>query len=52
MSVIHILKDGSVVKDITGYVVKVKDAERLYQLLDNMKHKKRRCTYEKTINYN
>jgi len=31
--VYHVLKDGSVVKDITGYIVKVKDAEALYNLM-------------------
>jgi hypothetical protein len=36
MSVIHILKDGSVVKDITGHVVRVEDAGPLYQLIDSI----------------
>lgn len=36
MAVIHILKDGSVVKDITGHVVQVKDALPLYQLIDSI----------------
>ena len=36
MSVIHILKDGSVVKDITGHVVRMEDARPLYDLIDNI----------------
>lgn len=36
MSVVHILKDGSVVKDITGRVVRIEDAVPLYQLLDTI----------------
>ena len=36
MAVVHILKDGSVVKDITGYVVRMGDAVPLYQLLDSI----------------
>lgn len=36
MAVIHILRDGSVVKDITGHVVKMEDALPLYQLIDRI----------------
>ena len=36
MAVIHILKDGSVVKDITGHVVRMEDAGPLYQLIDKI----------------
>lgn len=36
MGVVHILKDGSIVKDITGHVVRVKDASPLYQLIDSI----------------
>lgn len=36
MSVIHILKDGSQVKDITGHVVKMDDAGALYSLMDEI----------------
>lgn len=36
MSVVHILKDGSIVKDITGHVVRVEDAGPLYQLIDDI----------------
>lgn len=36
MAVIHILKDGSVVEDITGHVVRMEDALPLYQLIDSI----------------
>lgn len=36
MRVIHILKDGSVVNDITGHVVRIEDAEPLYHLMDSI----------------
>lgn len=36
MAVIHILKDGSIVRDITGHVVRMEDAEPLYQLIDTI----------------
>lgn len=36
MGVIHILKDGSVVNDIDGRVVKMEDATLLYRLIDSI----------------
>lgn len=33
MAVIHILKDGRIVDDITGHVVKMEDAAPLYELM-------------------
>jgi hypothetical protein len=36
MQVIHILKDGSIVEDITGHVVQVEDAEAVYRLIDSI----------------
>ena len=39
MAVIHILKDGSVVKDITGRIVRVSDARTLYDLINNINQK-------------
>lgn len=36
MSVIHILKDGSIVKDISGRVVRFEDAGATYQLIHNI----------------
>lgn len=34
--VYHVLKDGTVKKDITGHVVKMKDAEAVYNLMRDM----------------
>lgn len=36
MAVIHILRDGSIVKDITGHVVRMEDAGPLYDLIDRI----------------
>ena len=36
MQVVHILKDGSLVEDITGHVVQVEDAEAVYRLIDSI----------------
>ena len=36
MAVIHILKDGSIVKDITNHVVRVEEARALYELIANI----------------
>ena len=38
--VIHILKDGTKPKDITGHVVKYEDAKTVYQLISNINSKK------------
>lgn len=32
----HILKDGTVLDDITGHVVKMEDARMVYELLDKI----------------
>lgn len=40
--VYHVGKDGSVTKDITGRVVKLSDAEPLYQLMVKMSKEKRK----------
>lgn len=42
MAVIHVLKDGTVLKDITGHVVKEKDAPSVYALMEKMKGKGKR----------
>jgi hypothetical protein len=48
MAVIHILKDGSVLNDITGRVVKIKDAGPIYQLLDSInRERSRKCVHKK-----
>lgn len=36
MGVVHILKNGSIVKDITGHVVRMEDAGPLYDLIDRI----------------
>ena len=39
MSVYHILKDGSRPSDITGHIVRLEDANPLYQLLHSINRK-------------
>lgn len=39
MRVIHILKDGSQIEDITGHVVKMEDAGLLYNLIHEINSK-------------
>lgn len=39
MHVIHILKDGSQVEDITGHVVKMDDAAPLYHMIREINRK-------------
>lgn len=34
--VIHVLKDGTVLDDITGHVVKMEDAKVVYEILDKI----------------
>lgn len=36
MGVIHILKDGTILEDITGHVVRIEDAGPLYDLIDKI----------------
>lgn len=36
MGVIHIMKDGSVVQDITGRVVRFEDAQPLYRMIESI----------------
>ena len=46
--VIHILKDGSVVKDITGRVVRMEDASTVYQLIDRInRERSSKCIHNK-----
>lgn len=49
MSVYHILKNGETVTDITGHIVRLEDANPLYQLLHSINRKrsqaKRKNTY-------
>ena len=39
MAVIHILKDGSRLNDITNHVVKISDAGPVYQLIKDINRK-------------
>lgn len=39
MRVIHILKDGSEIEDITGHVVKMEDAGTLYEMIRGINRK-------------
>ena len=39
MRVIHVLKDGSEIEDITGHVVRVEDAEPLYKMIREINRK-------------
>ena len=48
MSVIHILRGGDRLTDITGYVVRIEEARPLYQLLHSINQRKtgkKRNTY-------
>jgi hypothetical protein len=46
--VYHILKDGSVVHDISGRIVKVEDAKTLYDLMDSINGSRSRKRKDKT----
>lgn len=37
--VIHVLKDGTRVDDIAGYIVRISDAEPVYNLMDAINKK-------------
>lgn len=39
MHVIHILKDGSRLEDITGHIVKVAEAETVYNMIRDINRK-------------
>ena len=38
----HILKDGTVLTDITGHVVKIEDAKAIYALMDKINEEVRK----------
>lgn len=40
MAVIHILKDGSKPTDITGHIVRLEDANLLYQMVHRINRQK------------
>ncbi len=37
----HILKDGTVLTDITGHIVKKEDVPEVYELMEQMNRKRR-----------
>lgn len=38
----HVLKDGTTVNDITGHIVKMKDAKAVYNLIESINQSKMR----------
>lgn len=38
----HVLKDGTELSDITGHIVRMKDAEQFYSLLDEINSENRK----------
>ena len=44
----HILKDGTVLTDITGHIVRIEDAEAVYQLMDKLNEERGR-KYDRRI---
>lgn len=47
MAVYHILADGSRPADITGHIVKIKEAEPLYRFLTALSEERAKGTYIK-----
>lgn len=45
--VIHILKDGSIVEDITGHIVRIEDAGPLYELIDSINRGSKKIIHKK-----
>ena len=41
MAIRHVLRDGTVLNDITGHVVKMEDAQVVYAILDKINERKR-----------
>lgn len=50
MRVIHVLKDGSEIDDITGHVVKMDDAGTLYSLIREINRKSEKKIRELSAN--
>jgi hypothetical protein len=42
MAIKHILKDGTVLDDISGHIVKMEDAELAYQIMDQLNEERGR----------
>lgn len=49
MAVIHILKDGSRPKDITGHIVRMSDAESLYNRMKNMRRESKTVIHKNEV---
>ena len=48
MAIRHILRDGTVLNDITGHVVKMEDAQVVYAILDKIHERKERENVKKS----
>ena len=46
--VVHILKDGSIVDDITGHIVRMEDAAPLYDLIDSINRQGSKKVHKKS----
>lgn len=42
MAVTHVLKDGTVLRDIKGHVVRMEDAKLVYAIMDKLNEKGRK----------
>lgn len=42
MAVTHVLRDGTVLNDISGKIVKVKDAKQVYVLIEKINERENR----------
>lgn len=49
MAVKHVLKDGTVLDDIAGHVVRMQDAQGVYTLIDGINMSKKRSSHEKGV---
>ena len=49
--VYHVLKDGSMTDNIGGHVVKIEDAESLYELINEISYTKKRCSIKRLEAY-
>lgn len=47
--VYHVMKDGTIKKDITGHVVKIQDAEQVYDLISTIESKSERRPKEVAV---
>lgn len=40
MAVTHVLRDGTVLKEITGHIVKMEEAKAIYNLIESLNKRK------------